>query len=145
MPDLPTSIRALSADSRERSLVRMTWIHSHRPTWRFLPSAEHDKVLEPAVRRALESLPIWVACNPDTPEQVYAWICAEPDKALIHYLFAKSRFRGFGLGLRLLAEVVKESGRKLTATHWTRAWADRMAGCELVNGFRPDRFQPFER
>ncbi len=144
MPDLPIAIRALSADTRERALVRKTWIGSHRSTWRFLPSDIHDKTILPAVSRAIEALPVWVACNPDCTEQVYAWACAEPDRALIHYLFAKSRFRGFGLGLRLLAEIVKESGKKLTATHWTRDWQDRVAGCELVNGFRPDRFQPFE-
>lgn len=147
MADLPISIRAARlSDDSELTLIVRTWFGGLRETVRWMPRDDFEPIMKRVVYRAVRRYPCWVACCPDHSQQVYGWICADPGQSLLHYVFIKGRFRGFGLSTRLVAEVVAESGRKLTATTWTPS-LDRLrkSASDLLDGYRPDRFRPFTR
>ena len=61
----------------------------------------HHLVLERVVSRSI----LHVACDPEAPEVVYGFVCAEPNASppILHYIYTKRRFRRCGIARQLLA------------------------------------------
>ncbi len=114
---LPIKIRRATDD--DLSFFFSATLQSHyysAPANRYmLPSiyyAEHKKVL----CRLLESCPLLIACDQDSPEIIMGFALFGPKTA--HYVYVKRPFRKFGIARMLLAEI----GIGLddcTVTHWT--------------------------
>lgn len=56
----------------------------------------HDTLLKKIIRNS----DITLACDPDDPDTVWGWVCSDGD--LLHFIYVKSAFRGFGIGGVLL-------------------------------------------
>ena len=108
------------ADADDAAFVFSYWLRDHFEHSAFARGVSkdtymrlHHLVLERVIARSC----IWVACDAEDPSVLYGFICAEGD--ILHYLFVKRRFRGLGIGGRLLAEAgFSATGPKLF-THLT--------------------------
>ena len=108
-----------------RSLVYATWLRSYQaasPHTKHIPREvyfrEHHKVLDRIFARAPT---VKLATMPDDPNVVFGWAVIEPgipeynQADVVHYVYVKPDFRGYGIARALLAHVE----RPFTYTHWT--------------------------
>ena len=99
-------LRKPEPDERALSLVLDSWTKTvaAEPPWDFstphhtppLPHPimiyEHDTILKKIIRNST----ITLACDPDDPDTVWGYVCTDGD--LLHFIYVKSAFRGFGIG-----------------------------------------------
>lgn len=107
------------ADADDAAFVFSYWLRDHYEHSAFAKGVSkstymqlHHLLLERTIARST----MWVACDVDQPDVLFGFICTEGDT--LHYLFVKRRFRGFGIGGRLLSAAGMASGPKLF-THLT--------------------------
>lgn len=101
----PSEIQFRRATRRDVPFITSSWLKSYRDGYavRGIPNNiyyyNQHKILEVLLPRAI----VLVACNAEDPDQILAWCCAEVmDTALVlHYLYVKHPFRGFGLSRKL--------------------------------------------
>lgn len=121
-PSLP--IRFRNPKASDRALILNAWLKSYRKAFaaegisNTIYYAEHHEV----ARSILERGCVVVACDDTNPDVIIGFIAAEVvDEALvIHYLYVKNSFRGFGIG-KLLYETVRaqENPEIVYCTHMT--------------------------
>ena len=68
---------------------------------------EHDTILKKIIHKST----ITLACDPDDPDTVWGYICS--DGELLHFIYVKSAFRGFGIGGCLLRSAGIPKGRMM--------------------------------
>ena len=99
-------LRKCEPDERALGLVADSWTKTvaAEPPWDFAtphatppppPSLliyEHDTLLKRIIRTSTLTL----ACDPDDEDTVWGFVCADGD--LLHFIYVKSAFRGFGIG-----------------------------------------------
>ena len=68
---------------------------------------EHDTLLKKIIRNPS----ITLACDPDDPDTVWGYVCS--DGELLHFIYVKSAFRGFGIGGCLLRSAGIPKGRMM--------------------------------
>ena len=51
--------------------------------------------------KELKSGGVWVACNPDDPDQIFGYLVGEP--RVLHYIYVKAPFRRNGIARKLVA------------------------------------------
>ena len=73
---------------------------------------EHDTLLKKIIRNSS----ITLACDPDDPDTVWGYVCC--DGELLHFIYVKSAFRGFGIGGCLLRSAGIPKG-KMMISHRT--------------------------
>ena len=103
-------LRKPEPDERALSLVLDSWtktVAAESP-WNFstphhtppLPPTlliyEHDTLLKKIIPHST----ITLACDPDDPDTIWGYVCFDGD--LLHFIYVKSAFRGFGIGGCLL-------------------------------------------
>jgi len=151
------NIHIRPAGDGDLGLIVSTWVGSHRMSARWLSRDDHDRLYRYAVKRALESCTVLVACHPEHRDHVYGWVCVDRDNPinapLLHYAFVKSKFRRLGIARRLLGEAIgaytyiavgptdKITRTKYIPTAWTRD-GEHLATAGLTDGYRPDLFDP---
>ena len=59
---------------------------------------EHDTLLKKIIPHST----IILACDPDDPDTVWGYVCTTDKVNLLHFIYVKSAFRGFGIGGGLL-------------------------------------------
>lgn len=71
---------------------------------------------------------VTVACNPEDPSQIYAYVCHEVIEGLpvVHYIYVKDSFRRLGLAAMLLEEVGISLDKPFFFTHYNKI-ANRIA------------------
>ena len=91
--------------------------------------AEHRRIVEALIPRC----GVLVACDRQDPTMIYAFLVSEViDKALVvHWVYVRSTFQDFGIGTKLIAEVLKHEPDLVAIiyTHQTKAgrkWAGKM-------------------
>ena len=103
-------LRKIEPDERALSLVLDSWTKTvaAEPPWDFshpqhtppppptLLIYEHDTLLKKIIPHST----ITLACDPDDPDTVWGYVCVDDD--LLHFIYVKSAFRGFGIGGCLL-------------------------------------------
>ena len=103
-------LRKPEPDERALRLVLDSWCKTvaAEPPWDFstphhtppLPHPimiyEHDTLLKKIIHNSTLTL----ACDPDDPDTVWGYICTDDD--ILHFIYVKSAFRGFGIGGCLL-------------------------------------------
>ena len=72
----------------------------------------HDVLLKKIIRNST----ITLACDPDDPDTVWGWVCS--DDELLHFIYVKSAFRGFGIGGSLLRST-DALGERVVVSHRT--------------------------
>ena len=75
---------------------------------------EHDTLLKKIIRNSS----ITLACDPDDPDTVWGYVCC--DGELLHFIYVKSAFRGFGIGGCLLRAAGIPKG-KMNISHRTES------------------------
>ena len=75
---------------------------------------EHDTLLKKIIRNSS----ITLACDPDDPDTVWGYVCC--DGELLHFIYVKSAFRGFGIGGCLLRSAGIPKG-KMSISHRTES------------------------
>ena len=75
---------------------------------------EHDTILKKIIRNSS----ITLACDPDDPDTVWGYVCS--DGELLHFIYVKSAFRGFGIGGCLLRAIGIPKG-KIMISHRTES------------------------
>ena len=117
------------ATGADANFVLSSWLKSffrNRQMWVPLPLAEHEyfhghhRLLEKLLQRAS----VVVACDQQDPSQILGWLCyemiREPKEILVvHFVYVKSAYRGFGVG-RQLWNAVHVPDIRTVATHWTK-------------------------
>ena len=68
---------------------------------------EHDTILKKIIHKST----ITLACDPDDPDTVWGYVCC--DGELLHFIYVKSAFRGFGIGGCLLRSAGIPKGRMM--------------------------------
>ena len=68
---------------------------------------EHDTILKKIIHKST----ITLACDPDDPDTVWGYVCS--DGELLHFIYVKSAFRGFGIGGCLLRSAGIPKGRMM--------------------------------
>jgi GNAT superfamily N-acetyltransferase len=129
---LPIALRpALSGDY---NFVLSSWLKSYfRNRQLFAQGAQlsereyfvgHQRM----VKWLLDRAPVLVACNPDDESQIYGWACYEEDgdTTVLHYVYVKAPYRGYGVGRTLFTGLRHDSVR-VVCTHWTRRLSDDKA------------------
>ena len=75
---------------------------------------EHDTILKKIIPHST----ITLACDPDDPDTIWGYICTDGD--LLHFIYVKSAFRGFGIGGCLLRSA-ELPGRNIITSHRTKS------------------------
>lgn len=119
---LPASLRR--AQEKDISFIFNSWLKSYRNSL-FAKSisntiyfSEHHKIIE----KLAKTSEIIIACNPDDPDQIYGYICAEKidDIFTIHYIYVKQPFRKLGLANFMLSAFDVDMGEPSIHTHQTK-------------------------
>lgn len=114
MSGLELAIETRPAEKPDLAFIFSSWLKSFRESEfaKGIPTSlyyrEHHRLIE----RLLERAQVLVACNPESPSQIYGWICFERSRArVIHYVYVKQPFRELGIAKRLLeAALAGEEG-----------------------------------
>jgi hypothetical protein len=111
------------AEKPEANLIFATWVKSYRGAQpvKLVPRAVYDDGQHRLIERLLKRAPVLVACNSETPEQVFAWLAYERFGPLlvVHYVYTKHVFRRMGLASRLLEQAGARGGN-VQHTHVTK-------------------------
>ena len=121
-------LRKPEPDERALGFVLDSWCKTvaAEPPWNFatpLPSPplpppvmiyEHDTLLKKIIRNSTLTL----ACDPDDEDTVWGFVCSEGD--VLHFVYVKSAFRGFGIGGCLLRSAGIPKG-KMMISHRTES------------------------
>jgi hypothetical protein len=75
---------------------------------------EHDTLLKRIIRTSTLTL----ACDPDDEDTVWGFVCADGD--LLHFIYVKSAFRGFGIG-GCLFRAASLPGGNIVISHRTKS------------------------
>lgn len=86
-----------------------SWLQSfrkHSPEAERIPGPVYFKLHGPLVRGLLESGGLTVACSADDASQILGWMAwrHQHGQRVLHYLYTKLPFRGFGLEPLLLSD-----------------------------------------
>lgn len=114
---LPAIIRpAIPADE---AFVFDSWLNSYRnsPFSKNIRTTLYFEEHRKLIQRICAKATVICAVNPEDGNHIYGWACAEPEHPLpvIHYVFVKDLYRGFGVA-RLLIRELKVSS-KFAYTH----------------------------
>jgi len=119
---LPANLRR--ADEKDISFIFNSWLKSYRNSL-FAKSvsntiyfSEHHKIVE----KLAKTSEIIIACNPDDPEQIYGYACAEKIDGIfcLHYIYVKQPFRRLGVGNFLLNAFDRDISEPAVHTHQTK-------------------------
>lgn len=119
----------------DAAFILDSWLKSYRTALDHVPGPIYWRFQRETVERLLSRSEVLVACNPESPEQVFGYAVAESrgPVRVIHYLYVKHPFRGMGIGRSLLGLI---GGHGAHYTHHTHA------GLKLARAFSA-RFNPY--
>ena len=102
-----------AATSQDVPLIYSDWLRSYRrsPLTKHVPSAVYYSQHRALIDNLASRSRVVVLCNPDDTNQVYGWMCFEltPDVLILHYLYVKEDFRGFGLAKALVQQYLPKA------------------------------------
>ena len=120
-------LRKCEPDERALGLVADSWTktvaaespwssppHTTPPPPPSLLIYEHDTLLKRIIRTSTLTL----ACDPDDEDTVWGFVCADGD--LLHFIYVKSAFRGFGIG-GCLFRAASLPGGNIVISHRTKS------------------------
>ena len=108
-------------------LIFDSWLKTARTSdpCRAIPGGVFQPMHHRLVERLLSYSTVLVACQPGDEDEVFGWICCETP-GVLHCVYVKHMFQGYGIGARLVAEA--QLAGPLQCSHFTKAlrrWATR--------------------
>lgn len=119
---LPASLRRASED--DIGFIFNSWLKSYRNSLfaktisNTIYFSEHHKIIE----KLAKTSEIIIACNPDDPNQIYGYACAEKIDGIftLHYIYVKQPFRRLGLANFMLTAFDVDMSEPSIHTHQTK-------------------------
>ena len=103
-------LRKIEPDERALSFVLDSWCKTvaAEPPWDFsttptTPPLPHPLMIyetDTLLKKIIPHSTITLGCDPDDPDTIWGYICTDGD--MLHFIYVKSAFRGFGIGGCLL-------------------------------------------
>lgn len=139
----PPSHAIRAAGPGDRGYIIDSWLQSYRhspfatqlPDWAYWSDFGHVGLVESIVG----NVPGKVACLPDDPSFIYAWVVG--DRHWLHYVFVRNEFREQGLA-RALVDAAGMAAGPLRVTHMTQEFSRRIGRnrpVEFTNPYRGER------
>lgn len=109
-------IQIRDATPGDRAFIASTWIRSY---------ADHSGVARSIYRQyqpalvdsLLDISNVRVACSPDTPTSIHAWVCGDVEKRLLHYVYCPLALRGNGLAKLVIADLFQGYPKSVECSH----------------------------
>ena len=96
---IPFEYRQPTSD--DTSFIYATWLNNARRLFdhRFIRSRIYFKGYKSHIERIMRDAQVTVICNPESPTQIFGWVCFTPktEFTLVHYAFVKETYRNLGL------------------------------------------------
>jgi len=99
---LPFAFRE-STDT-DKNLIMQSWLKTFRDEWKHLSSESYYKQANSLFNQIVDRFGAIVACNPEDPDQVYAFIVAaylNEEEWTVFWIQTKSLYSGLGIGTAL--------------------------------------------
>jgi ribosomal protein S18 acetylase RimI-like enzyme len=98
--------RLRPAEESDAPFVASAWMESQRgaPPWREVPAHRYYPSMTQRIARLFRQSAVLVACDVESPSVLMGCLVHE-GAALIHMVYVKSAFRGFGLARKLVRAV----------------------------------------
>lgn len=130
-------------EAGDGALIFSSWLKSygkalglHGEDKKVYFAAQHE-----TVERLLARGRVVVACDPQAPAEVWAWLCFE-DKApgcLVHFVYTKQVYRRFGLASRLVQLAEAMAPGPVSHSHETEAGA--VLAAQHPSTYKPEEAQ----
>lgn len=136
--DLPIAVR--DAVPGDASYIIKSWLRNYRKSYRgaripkdiyYDTRHGHHALVVGVLQRAR----VLVACSDDNPDQIFGWVCYEPE-ATVHYIHVKMEMQGFGIATRLLEAAGMKAGSEIISSHWNDE-CDRAMSAGIKISYNP--------
>lgn len=114
----------------DRAFVASAWIrgaHDPAPAC-FIPRARFDPHQRAHVDRCLDTYSTLVACHPDDPSELFAFICfcLVERMPVVHWLYVRNLFRRMGIA-RSIFGAIAPGAKAVVSTQWSSnsVWIQR--------------------
>lgn len=123
METIPYLLR--DANEGDHSFIYNSWLKSYRdsPVTKHIPNSiyyeNHHNIIENLLNN--NKVVVVVVCNPEDKGQIFAYSVSEyrDGKVILHWVYTKHPFRGFGLGRMLVTRFINTYER-VYYTHFTK-------------------------
>jgi GNAT superfamily N-acetyltransferase len=122
---LDSWVKTVAADSPWAVATAGSTPHTPTPLPPPLIKYHHDIIL----KKIIINSDITLGCDPDDADTVWGWICF--DGELLHFIYVKSAFRGFGVGGALFRSAFSESD-KVKVSHRTSSLYTAFPGVNFL-------------
>jgi GNAT superfamily N-acetyltransferase len=135
----PIVIRAMVPG--DLPLVLDSWVRTSRSADPWAPTQTHDVAMGRHLERLTACASVWAAANREDADRVLGWICAEPSRGLLHWVWVREPWRRAGIASALVGAVARECQGPLMFTGWSHL------GVELARSLQglkpwPDCYRP---
>ena len=93
----------------DKEFITSTWLRSNRDNSKIaksIPKSVYFTETDKLINKILDESRIIVACNPKDPAHIFGYLVYQPldNDTVIHYLYVKKAFRGYGIAKAMFAE-----------------------------------------
>lgn len=129
-----------ASDPSDVPFIYSSWLKSYRdaPAVAGIPNGIYYAGQHALIERLLERSTVVVACSSDDPQQIMGYGVGEilaPSTAVLHWLYVKHTFRGFGIAKALEGTLVHKAA--------TVFYTHRVKSCDRLMRSRSHVFNPF--
>jgi len=108
-------------EAGDEAMLVHSWLESYHdvPTVAWAPRGTWLRIAHDRIEAALADpkSTVLVACNPESPSQIFGWLCGEG--YCLHYVYVKLTYRGLGIARGLVEEWMRDAPRKsVVVSHW---------------------------
>lgn len=129
-----------TATNQDISFLFSSWLKSFResPTMQPITTATYYDYFHRTLESVYAKSAVIVACDPEDPNTVYGYAVAElkEETLVLHWVYVKFSFRGFGIAKAMEAELLK-------IPHKTVAFSCRTRTVDSLNKNRKYVYNPF--
>ena len=128
-------------ETADLPFIYNSWLKSYRdaPAVAGIPNTLYYQGQHALIERLLKDSVVVVACSSDDPSQIMGYGVGEvqpsPGRTVLHWLYVKHPFRGFGI-MRSLEGALVNKASQVFYTH-------RVKSCDRLMRSRPYVFNPF--
>ena len=115
--------------SGDTDFLFSSWLHSYRnatkewPWFEKLGNELFYTTQKKRIEKVMEEATVLVICNPEDESQIFGYIVFEKNdrQFVLHYMYMKQSYRGFGLGKGVFASLFNPEEDQVVYTHLTNA------------------------
>lgn len=110
------------AKESDFNFIISTWLRSYRHASYFakrITDKVYYKYQNEICKQLLSKAIVWVACDKEDENVIYAYTVIDPNSLCVHFMYTKSAFRQLGLAKSLINES-KIPYKELQFSYWTK-------------------------